>query len=95
MQAICYKTSPPPEDLSFDEASLYWRLRLEEGMPVHKWHKPSDRSKSWEEIRTSLEQKIKVCLNKKDSLFEPLQKALFRAKNSLIATFKAAFLFSD
>lgn len=53
-----YKSSPVPPGLSFDEASLFWRLRMGEGVPSRKWHKPLDRSKTWHEIKAGLDQKI-------------------------------------
>lgn len=55
-----YREIQLPEGLSFDEASLFWRLRLGEGLPTRKWHQPLDRTKTWEEIKTSLDQKISI-----------------------------------
>lgn len=100
LQMPCYKSIPIPEDLSFDEASLFWRLRLGEGMPSHKWHKPSDRNKSWQEIKVSLDQKIgTVCrekgLEKEVSLATRLQEQVSNMTNRLGRILRAAFLFSD
>ncbi|NGX61166.1 MAG: hypothetical protein K940chlam9_00647 [Chlamydiae bacterium] len=53
-----YKDIPAPENLDFDEASLFWRLRLGEGMPNRSWHKPLDRQKSWEKVKWSLDKKL-------------------------------------
>lgn len=97
---ICYKSIPIPEDLTFDEASLFWRLRLGEGMPSYKWHKPSDRSKSWQEIKGSLDKKISLFCKEKGveqrvSLANRVQERTLLIKNQLIIILKKAFLFSD
>jgi hypothetical protein len=47
-----------PKNLTFDEESLFWRLKQGEGIPQREWHKPLDRRKSWHEIKLSLDKKL-------------------------------------
>lgn len=82
-----YKSSSIPSGLTFDEASLFWRLRMGEGMPNRKWHKPLDRSKSWHEIKAGLDSKMEIKTTA--SLFRkifPLKKGLFTRFFSRIVT---------
>lgn len=60
LETKCYKDCVIPENLSFDEKTLFWRLRLGEGIPQRTWHRPLQKNKSWYEIKDSLDQKLYV-----------------------------------
>ena len=85
-----------PGNLSFDEESLFWRLRLGEGIPSREWHKPLDRSKSWHEIKLSLDQKVKE--SRTASLFQkvyPTRTGIRGLLEKLMRNLKIAFLMAD
>lgn len=91
-----YKDCPVPENLSFDEASLFWRLRLGEGIPNRKWHKPVDRQKTWEEIKVSLDQKVDC--KRTSAVFQkvyPTKNFIRFWFSKVLKTLKIAFLIYD
>jgi len=88
-----YKSSPLPIGLSFDEASLFWRLRMGEGVPTRKWHKPLDRSKSWHEIKVGLDKKLETA--RTSALFQkifPANNFLVRFISKLMRVIRRSFL---
>jgi hypothetical protein len=89
-----YKSSTIPSGLTFDEESLFWRLRLGEGIPTRKWHKPLDRSKTWHEIKAGLDRKIEA--TRTTSIFRkifPCEKGFFARFFARISTvIKQSFL---
>ena len=91
-----YQECAIPENLSFDEESLFWRLRLGEGIPNRVWHKPFDRLKSWHEIKHSLDKKL--ASKRTHSIFQKVypQSYSFRTWiDKLIKTLKRSFLLED
>lgn len=55
-----YQNLLPPENLTFDEASLFWRLRGGEGLPHRVWHRPLEKNQTWQEIKTRLDHKLNI-----------------------------------
>lgn len=91
-----YKNHSIPSNLSFDEESLYWRLRLGEGLPTHEWHKPLERHLTWDEVKINLDQKIDHSLSTK--IFYRIYPKKYQLKiwlKKLIRSVKIAFLLSD
>jgi hypothetical protein len=91
-----YRECLIPKTLSFDEESLFWRLRTGEGIPHREWHKPLDRSKSWHEIKQSLDQKLEIERTKKIfAKVYPKRNYILRLLAKLIQNLKIAFLLTD
>jgi hypothetical protein len=91
-----YQYLSVPKNLSFDEESLFWRLRYGEGLPSREWHKPLDREKTWHEIKLDLDKKLETVQN-----YSVCQK-VYSKRNSLLFWFtkiiqnlKMAFLLVD
>jgi hypothetical protein len=85
-----------PKNLSFDEESLFWRLRLGEGIPNRKWHKPLDRQKTWHEIKLSLDKKLQA--GRANEIFQkvyPKQNIFFAWLKQLFKNIKIAFLLTE
>lgn len=91
-----YKESPIPKNLTFDEESLFWRLRLGEGIPSRAWHKPLERNKTWYEVKANLDKKLGAA--RANSIFHIIypQGNLIRSwLNKFIKTLKISFLLKD
>lgn len=85
-----------PGNLSFDEESLFWRLRMGEGIPSRDWHKPTDRTQNWHEIKLSLDQKVKEV--KTAALFQkvyPARPGLLGFLTKFLRNVKIAFFMAD
>ncbi|MCC5831852.1 MAG: hypothetical protein JJU12_02270 [Chlamydiales bacterium] len=84
--AVSYKSNLAPHSLTFDEAALFWRLRLGEGIPNRRWHKPLDPSKTWHEVKAGLDQKI-------EASHKNYEKGLFaRFFSKIVKVIKQSFL---
>lgn len=91
-----YKNAFLPTNLTFDEESLFWRLKQGEGLPQRAWHKPLDRQKSWHEIKLSLDKKLQA--ERADAVFKkvhPQGNALIAWLKKTFRILKIAFLLTD